>query len=193
MNYAFIDLETTGTDEYAGSIIEVGIVVTDPDLVPLTDLSLLVEPVPEHVHDADEVVVAMHEGNGLWRDLNRAREDRRLLTPIEVDTTLCAFLKPHLVDGTIALAGSGVAHFDARWIRLHLPATAKRLTYWSLDVGVVRRFLRDVCHATAAVDEAAQHAGDAKTHRALEDVYLHLAETAVYRHWLTAGAGEEQG
>ena len=184
-NIAWIDLETTSADEHDGSILEVGIIITDPHLRELDRAEWLVEPLDiAHIADMPDVVRRMHTESGLLDRLDEARADeasgrRRFAIYIvdEVDALLRELLDTHTVRGQIILAGSGVGHFDSRWIRRHLPRSAQRLTYWALDVGVVRRFL-----ATIDPDLVLEQYPDGgKPHRALADAELHLAEWRAYR------------
>ena len=176
MNLAVIDLETTGTDENAGSILEVGVIVVGPDLVVLDVAAWLVHPYPDHLANMDPVVVEMHRTSQLLAELE-AGDNVHLLE--DVDRELAALLDRFTVDGRVALAGSGVGHFDSRWLRRHLPNASKRLTYWTIDVGVVRRFLRDLCGWDVPP------LNDEKPHRALDDALLHLAEMRAFRDVLS--------
>jgi len=175
-NIAWIDLETTSADEHDGSILEVGIIITDPHLRELTRVSTLVAPKPEHLAAMAPIVEQMHTDSGLLADLENAAPHERI-HPIHVDSMTRNLLDTYAVRGQIILAGSGVGHFDSRWIRRHLPRSAQPLTYWALDVGVVRRFL-----ATIDPDLVLEQYPDGgKPHRALADAELHLAEWRAYR------------
>lgn len=185
MNLAIIDLETTCVDEHAGSILEVGAIIVGPDLRLLDVQSWLVHPDPEHLAAMDSVVVEMHRTSQLLADLELAGD--AACEPEYVDEALYELLDRFSVDEKVALAGSGVGHFDARWIRRHLPKSATRLTYWTYDVGVLRRFLRDLC----GWDVPSLQGG--KSHRALDDAVLHLAEMRTYRDVLSAGGGDDEG
>lgn len=187
MNLAFIDLETTGTDETNGSILEIGAIVTDEELQPLASWETLVDPQMAHVADMAPVVREMHTASGLLDQLDRiapelvantAPDGIRYLP--DADYRLAELLRPFTIRGQIVLAGSGVGHFDARWIARHLPRTSKLLTFWTIDVGVVRRFL------SMLADVDIPTLNDRKPHRALDDVRLHLAEATVYRDALRA-------
>lgn len=171
MNILWCDLETTGLNVSAGgTILEFGMILTDARLERLElEGSWVVRPDdwPETPMPAN--VAAMHTRNGLL-----AAVDSDGLRLAEVDEYVAAMLDQHTVDGKIALAGSGVSHFDGRFIRALMPETAKRLTYWSYDVGVVRRFLRDLCGVPIP------DPSDEKPHRALDDIRLHLAEARTY-------------
>lgn len=166
MNFAWIDLETTGTDEATDSIIEVGVVITDEQLNTLAEGGWVVAPSawPEQINGH---VVKMHAANGLWSDVPNGRDTE------DVDRELAGLLDTYKDGGKIALAGSGVGHFDARFIKAHLPQSQRRLTYWPMDIGVVRRF------ATLILGEPKQQ-GHEKDHRALNDARWHVQEA---RHW----------
>lgn len=171
MNVAWIDLETTGLDEQDGSILEVGVVVADPDGRTLTEAAWLVSPLPHHLRELPPEVYEMHRTSGLLADLEAAPA---LPLPGDVDLAVAALLDRHTVDGRIILAGSGVSHFDVRWIARHLPATCYRLTYWTYDVGVIRRLL-------ATIDPDLPRPANPKAHRALPDARDHRDEWHHYR------------
>ena len=178
MNICWLDLETTNADENTGSIVEIGAIVTDPDLREVEEISLLVLPEPDHWEEMPPVVQRMHEASGLADAIEdaMAQPDRAdALDVREADRILRAFLDRHAVSGRVILAGSGVSHFDHRWIRLHLPRSAKRLTWWAWDVGNVRRFL-------GSIDEALLRPSPAdKAHRGIVDARDHLNEWRYYR------------
>lgn len=172
MNAAWIDLETTGLDETDGSILEVGLVVADADDRVLAEASWLVDPLPRHLAAMHPDVVEMHRTSGLLADLEAFADGLPGIG--DVDRDVAALLDRHTVDGRIILAGSGVSHFDARWVARHLPATRRRLTYWTWDVEVVRRFL-------ATVDPTLTRPAPDKAHRGLLDARDHLDEWRHYR------------
>lgn len=180
---AWLDLETTGTDEHSDDVIEVGIVLTDAKLHVIADGTWKVAPQGRTVDAAfaaaSPVVQRMHNRNGLWSDLAKSA-----LTREQAD----AWITQWMLDTTggrkhVGLAGSGVAHFDRRFIAAQLPKLDKALTYWSLDVGVVRRAL-----SFCGRDDLIPTAGDGatKTHRALDDARQHLAEFRVYAELIRA-------
>ena len=182
MNICWLDLETTNADEHTGSIVEIGCVMTDPDLREIEDISLLVQPNPEHVEAMPEVVRRMHEASGLL-DAMDANEQARIDGEVpddhplpDADRLLRQFLDRHAVSGRVILAGSGVSHFDHRWVRLYLPRSAKRLTWWAYDVGNVRRFLGSI---DKALLRPMPEGG--KAHRGIVDARDHLNEWRHYR------------
>lgn len=175
---AWLDLETEGSDEHRHAVLEVGVVITDFALEEVERYHALVRPDPDWMpaRVADPVVAAMHRSSGLFDDVTAHGRD-----PAQVDVELARWLKTHAHQGQVALAGSGTSHFDSRFLRRHLPRTRKRLTYWSYDVGAVRRFLRDL----AAWDPPGPAPADLP-HRALPDAERALDEARGYRDLLRA-------
>lgn len=194
---AWIDLETTGQPEpWEGSLLEVALYVTeaDPTLLPAQvghppffppTWDWLVDPDPAHVATMPDVVRQMHTESGLLDEIDRHRAnhaagrypDAVVDPPSYVDHRLATALDlaGQGTDGTLILAGSGVGHYDARWIRWHLPLSAARLTYYAIDVGVLRRTLRMAgilpadrgTKAHRALDDAVDHADEARTYLGL--------------------------
>lgn len=184
----WVDLETTDTEPYSAhaAILEVGVIVTrhDPPLTEVGRASLLIRP-PGLTSDMDlmwsrmaPVVQSMHQTSGLWEDATTSDEAWNLA---EADTELANWLESTVTgDGghtPVPLAGSGVAHLDSGFIRAHMPVLQTRLTYWMLDVGVQRRMFalagrEDHVHLVEDVE--------AKPHRGLADVDLHVREARRY-------------
>lgn len=184
MNVCWLDLETTGTDEDTGSIVEIGCVMTDPDLREVESLSLLVKPDEDHWLGMNYVVVRMHRTSGLFDAVNDGYEDLDrfdALSHAEADRLLVAFLDRHAVSGRVILAGSEVSHFDHRWIRRHLPRSSRKLTWWAWDVGNVRRFLGSIDPALVRPPSGP------KAHRGTVDARDHLDEWRFYRSLIREG------
>lgn len=169
----WFDLETTGSDYLRTDIIEIGAVLTDRDLNTIADFEATHRP--EHINllALDPVVIDMHAKTNLWHDIIKEPSHRSYAT---LQTDILSWLdevtkgeKQH-----IPSAGSGVSHFDRKYLERHLPAFNARLTYWNLDIGVVRRFME------LAGTPLPLALVEAKTHRALEDAYAHLNEARAW-------------
>lgn len=201
--YLWTDFETTGLDPDLDYLLEAAWVLTDADLravtTPTTHLVL-----PEHVaHRTPDgltgwveqvrarshpTVRDMHDESGLWRDLKDADGH---YTPAAVDIEVDMWIRDTLDDcghpgAEVALAGSGVGHFDLPYIKANLPRIESALTYWVLDMGVARRYLRDVVRLPLPDLVTTQHGA----HRAHNDVMRSLEEARQYRdhlrEWITA-------
>jgi oligoribonuclease (3'-5' exoribonuclease) len=183
-HYLWCDLETTGEpDERKGPILEAAFILTNTALEQVAEeRSWVLNPYDwcethqpnegQHLWrrqiDEHPVVREMHTANGLLRDLeelnlwaNHPIAEAHVLDMLEDND-----VKPHHV----MLAGSGVGHFDRRFIRAQMPRLEKHLYYPNLDIGVMRRF------AKHTVGFSIPSFNDDKTHRALDDVRLHLEE-----------------
>lgn len=179
------DLETTGKDVGVDEIVEVGTILTDTDLTVIAEYEDIAVP-SLHGRDrinSDPFVKAMHERSGLLSDIDTAVGDGpwpsaldrpRLLTVVEQQIT--EMLAEHgVATGQVALAGSGVGHFDLAFVREHLPGVAEKLTYWTIDVGVLRRAYQMWNGSDLST------ANTSKTHRAMDDVHCHLTEARAFR------------
>lgn len=160
------DLETTGSDLDGNQILEIGAVITDMQLRPIQAREYVL-PMTMKV-EMKPVVVQMHTKNGLFED---ARESKWTLA--EVDEELEEWIRSFNGSNHMAFAGSGVGHFDRQFYARDLPLTTARLTYWPLDVGVVRRFFTMLAGTDWLNDD---NVSDPKSHRALADVYYHISE-----------------
>ncbi len=182
----WLDLETTGSDEAKDGIIEVGCILSTTDLTPIAEYSRVVQPEPEAYGRMmlNPVVREMHEANGLLAEIQTADQRIHLIT-----NSLIAWATYNgAMQGRLVLAGSGVAHFDRRFIKKYMPQLDNFMRYWSIDIGVVRRS-HDLWVGTKV-----STANDGKTHRALDDARCHLAEAQAFRNlWYwgsTATAGQ---
>lgn len=187
----WIDLETTGSALATSQILEIGIAITDEEGNIQAEKSWLNPAGMDslRVANVDPVVIEMHAASGLWRDLQKVYRDpldardplnQHLLANPKLaglDREISGWLLLQNDQRTehMALAGSGVSHFDRGFIRRDLPSVDKMLTYWAYDVGVVRRMLRLVGLNSQSEDAMPNH-------RALDDVKAHITE---FRQQLT--------
>lgn len=170
------DLECSGSDETHDEIIEIGCVLTTHDLMEIGEFTSLVKPGPLALGRMlqNPVVRAMHEKNGLLDEiLGLDGDDAR---PHRVAAEILAWLEENdIPEGKLVLAGSGVGHFDRRFIKKYMPQLDRWLRYWVIDIGVIRR-AHDMWVGTTV-----STANDGKTHRALDDARCHLEEARAFR------------
>lgn len=180
---AWFDLETTGSRD-DDAIMEIGFVLTDRDLNEVEARKYLVVP-----HDwnflrerMDDVVVNMHEANGLMTDII-LRYPHQSPGAAYADAEISSILRRYGGGNHVPLAGSGVGHFDRKYIKRELRETNSLLSYWTLDIGVMRRWL-----TIWGIETPGSDLRQAKTHRALDDIREHIAETKVIRDTLQQNA-----
>lgn len=167
----WLDLETTGVNELADDeIIEVGCILTTESLVTSGEFNAVVRPSTKAKARlvANQIVFDMHTINGLLDELDNgdAIED----VEIQLLHWLHELKSPH----RLTLAGSGVGHFDMRFVRTQMTMFHRRLNHFVIDVGMIRR-----AHEMW-VGTPVSEANDAKTHRALDDIRCHLEEARTF-------------
>lgn len=160
--WLWVDIETTGLglDDH---LLEIAGIITNDQLVERSRFEGMCY-FERDAHDIDPYVLAMHDASGLWDECAKVdpyRGTRAVLNDFEF-----WFVGEGLEEG-FSLAGSGVAHFDAPWLDHHSPLVAGRRTYYSLDVGPMRRFLAPWGVEWSGADGEIAH-------RALDDVEAHL-------------------
>ena len=180
--FAWIDLETNGLDPRDNPILEVGMVVT-PTSIPFNEIATYesaVEPSsdqhPTWRDDMDSFVVKMHTVNGLLLDIESGNGASIRRVEKEMIEVLADFGRPH----QFMLAGSGVGHFDARFLQAQMPEFYKWLQYPCLDVGVIRRAFSFSGRRDLDKYGSTFSSRGGKPHRGLADVQDHLAEFRAY-------------
>lgn len=185
MKLLWLDLETDGnTPEMGGIILEIGVVATSADSALTSSFSfnsLVYNPcqISTVWELMPKVVQKMHLTNGLWDDwicMNNVVNAGDLHYS-RVEQRLIALMEDTHPNEKWAIAGSGVSHFDMRFLRVFMPNLVAKCAYYQYDVGSVRRFLK-----LANRDDLLPRAADAslKTHRGLDDAMQHAAEARHY-------------
>ncbi len=143
--FLWLDFETTGLDFELDDIIEVGCILTDRSLRPISSFQSLVYPRQSALARAssNKVVHDMHEKTGLLREIQDFVSVYGELKDLSyVERQLLSWLDSQPVDTSVMfLCGSGVSHFDHWLIKDRMPTLAARLRYATIDVSVVTRFL----------------------------------------------------
>lgn len=178
--WVWLDLETTGLDPATGLILEVGYIVTTPDLEPFEgweDDFYVGLPTPETDPWAlmDAYTLAMHLRSGIIGP--RCDPNRCEILHDEAADHLCGEVFGELVarGHTLHLAGFS-PHFDLRWMHHHWPIVPRLFSHRLIDVSAWREVLR--IHRPELVAKASQ---GKRAHRALEDCKQAIGEM---RHYL---------
>lgn len=179
----FLDLETTGLDVDNDQILEVGILVTDDDLVVRGGAQQVVRPIinvslDEFVLTLDPIVQKMHAENGLWKEVESDSMRRH-----EAETDLVAWLEKFRegVPGypmKFVLAGNSV-WFDLMFLRKNMPTLASMFDRRLIDVTSVN--LLASRWAKATFEGRPSNPVGANKHRALADANHSRDVLAYYR------------
>ena len=136
--FLWFDLETTGLDPHAPGalILEWAAVLADDapggTLAPVAQYASAVHlpDMPAVRARCDLAVQDMHTRSGLWAD---CADPKRSASLADGEACLLSLVPPR---GLVHLAGASV-HFDLGWIRVHMPALAKRVHHRVLDVSAL--------------------------------------------------------
>src|SRR5512138_2508544 len=133
----WIDMEMTGLQPDADRIIEIALLVTDAQLVPVAEGPALV------VHQPDEVLDAMdawnkstHKKTGL---IDRVRASR--LSEADAERAALEFLAQHVPAGVSPMCGNSICQ-DRRFLARWMPRLEAHFHYRNLDVSTLKELVR---------------------------------------------------
>ena len=175
----WIDLEMTGLDTDADSIIEIATVVTDAQLNVLAegpDLAIA-QPLAK-LEAMDEWNRTQHSKSGLWR---RVLEEGVSLADAEAQTL--AFLAQWVPERASPMCGNSICQ-DRRFLHRLMPRLEKYFHYRKLDVSTLKELARR--WAPQVLEGVRKQA----SHTALSDVRDSIEELRHYRRHMAALAGE---
>lgn len=170
MRLVWLDMEMTGLDPEKERIIEVAVVVTEPDLTVVAEGPVLV------VHQSDALLQAMdkwnqstHSKSGL---IDRVRVST--LNEDEAQAQLIAFLKEHVPAGKSPLCGNSVSQ-DRRFMYKYMPNLEQFFHYRTVDVSTIKELARRWNPSLLKGFEKKSR------HEALADIYESIDELRYYR------------
>jgi len=173
-NLIWVDMEMSGLNPDTDRVIEIAIVVTNPNLDTVAEAPVLV------VHQSDAVLDAMdawnkstHAKSGLIE-----RVKASTLTEAEAEQRLVEFLQPLVPPGASPMCGNSV-HQDRRFMSRYLPKLEAYFHYRNLDVSTLKELMKRWRPELAA--GLTKHG----KHEALADIYESIDELKYYReHFL---------
>jgi oligoribonuclease len=178
LRFVWLDLEMTGLDPEESAIIEVGVIITNPELVPLAEGEWVVWQPEEALARMEPVVREMHTRNGL---LERVRKSTVSLRIAEKEVT--ALVAQHCALGEGILCGNSI-HTDRRFLVRYMPMLDRYLHYRQVDVTSLKVLAQAWFPHMTSLKKAASG------HTALADLRASIAELQHYRsHMFRAMAG----
>ena len=175
LNLAWIDLEMTGLDPDRDRIIEIAVVMTDPNLG-----SRVAGPVLA-IHQSDATLDAMdawnkgtHGRSGLIDRVKASTVDEA-----QAEAQVIDFLQRHVPKGKSPMCGNSICQ-DRRFLARTMPRLEAFFHYRNLDVSTLKELARRWKPDIMAGFLKAQ------AHTALADIEESIDELAYYRQHLLA-------
>jgi oligoribonuclease len=159
----------TGLDPERNAIIEMGLIITGPDLRPIAELERAVWQSEATLAEMEPFVREMHTKNGL---LERVKKSDFSLRQTEKDAT--ALVSQHVDFGEGILAGNSI-YMDRIFLTKYMPGFERYLHYRMLDVSSLKVLTR------AWYPNAPGRTKDDATHTVLSDLRASIAELAYYQ------------
>jgi oligoribonuclease len=172
-NLIWIDLEMTGLVPERDRIIEVAVVVTDPQV------TVRVEGPVFAVHQSDAVLDGMDAWNKGTHGKSGLTERVRASTVDEASAAeqVMAFLRRYVGAGKSPMCGNSVCQ-DRRFLAIHMPQLEAFFHYRNLDVSTLKELAR------RWKPEVLEGFKKAQAHTALADVHESIDELLHYRRHL---------
>lgn len=175
-NFIFwLDLECTGSGDDE-DVLELGASITDRDLNELDAKSFIFPTTEDKIRGMKQVVVDMHTKNGLIHEIKIVSPMERDMALAQADDELAAWIRTFAGGDHMVIGGSGVAHYDRKYIKRDFPNLDARLTHFHLDISSIRRGME---YAGIKWSEDFY----TKTHRALDDARQHRDEFRRFMLW----------
>jgi oligoribonuclease len=174
-NLIWIDLEMTGLFPDQDRIIEIAVVVTDPQL------TVRIEGPVFAVHQSDAALDAMdawnkgtHGRSGLTERVRQSRVDEA-----GAEAQVIAFLQQYVPKGKSPMCGNSICQ-DRRFLARTMPTLESFFHYRNLDVSTLKELARRWKPAAMEGFKKAQ------AHTALADIHESIDELIHYRTHLLA-------
>ncbi len=159
----------TGLDPESCAIIEIGVIITGPDLAPIAEMERVIWQPDEVLARMEPVVRDMHTRNGL---ISRVKSSPISLRVAERDVT--SLVADHCALGEGILCGNSI-HTDRRFLIRYMPMLERYLHYRMVDVTSLKVLTR------AWYPDTPEPRKSPSGHTALADLRSSLTELAHYR------------
>jgi oligoribonuclease len=167
----WIDCEMTGLDISVDELVEVAVVITDYDLVPVdAGFSIVIKPDQDALESMGEFVTNMHRESGLLDEIPGGVS----LADAEY-AVLEYILKFVPAEQKAPLAGNTIGT-DRMFLAKYMPRVDRHLHYRSVDVSSIKELSRR-WYPRIYMNAPAKNGG----HRALADILESIRELRYYR------------
>lgn len=169
-NLVWVDMEMTGLDPDKDAIIEIAVIVTDPELHVLAEGPVLAIHQPDAVLDGmDAWNKGTHGRSGL---IDRVKAST--VTEAAAEEMVMDFLRPYVPKGKSPMCGNTICQ-DRRFMARGMPRLEAYFHYRNLDVSTIKELCRRWKPEIATGFKKQQR------HTALEDIRESIEELRYYR------------
>ncbi len=177
----WLDLEMTGLNintaevgKRDDEIVEIGVIVTDGNLVPQDKgLQLVIKPTDAAMANMGSFVRNMHDKSGLLPLIKDG------VSVAEAEKHVLAYITKHVPVRQTAQMGGNTIHMDRRFLAKYMPSVEDWVHYRNVDTSTIKEVL--FRWFPSVVDAAPEKVGN---HRALADAIESIRELAFYRELL---------
>ena len=167
----WIDCEMTGLDINIDELVEVAVVITDYDLVPVDDgFSIVIKPDKSAFDNMSEFVTAMHTESGLINELEGG------VTVAEAEYEVLEYILKYVPEHQSAPLAGNTIGTDRAFLAKYMTRVDAHLHYRSVDVSSIKELARR-WFPRAYYQAPAKNGG----HRALADILESIRELEYYR------------
>ncbi len=167
--WVWLDLEMTGLDEKTCSILQVAMIITDPNLKVLAEIDIPIWQPESVLASMIPIVRSMHTKNGL---LDRVRTSE---TSVEqAQDELLKVLTQHVGYKKGILTGNSI-YVDRRFLQAYMPSFENYLHYRQIDVSSVKLM------GQAWYGQKGRAPKKPSSHTALSDIKDSIGELSYYR------------
>lgn len=167
--WVFVDLEMTGLDESSCAILQIAMIITDPQLRTLAEIDIPIWQPESVLATMIPIVRSMHTKNSL---LDRVRTSEFSLQQAEIE--VMKLLTRHVGYQRGILAGNSI-YVDRRFLQRYMPQFEGYLHYRQIDVSTIKLI------SQAWYGEKARPPKKSSAHTALEDIKDSIEELSFYR------------
>ncbi|WP_199039208.1 oligoribonuclease [Glycomyces salinus] len=171
----WVDCEMTGLDPETEALIEIAVLVTEPDLAPLDDgIDIVIGCDPARLDHMGPVVTEMHAKSGLTDEVRASK-----ITLDQAEDRVLEYVKQHVPEArTAPLCGNSIAT-DRTFITKYMPRLDDHLHYRMIDVSSIKELARR-WYPRVYYNQPPK----GLAHRALADINESIQELEYYRRTL---------
>ncbi len=167
LRLVWIDLEMTGLNPAADTIMEIAAVVTGPDLIPLVEIERVIHHSDEMLEPMSHRVRQLHTENGLLDEVRTST-----VTRAEAERAVLNAIVPYVPQGEGVLSGNSVYH-DWRFLVRHMPRLEQHMHFRQIDIGTMGVLV-------SAWYPRTEYRRATTRHRAMADVLASIEELRYY-------------